>query len=166
MIKNKNFFNKIILFNSSGEIRDSFSRIILNCLLSLYNEESKYLKEEFSKFVLTENSDNFSFITVKVYKSCVMRFFKNNILEEFDSIRSHWSRFNQFLFIMSECFNSMLFELVELSIYENIFDKIVLMIMNNTPGYETNLPTMGTKNIEVSFSILLDILSNIMQSKF
>jgi len=38
--------------------------------------------------------------------------------------------------------------------------------MNNAPGYETGMPTMGTKNIDINISLLLEILSTIIQSKF
>lgn len=167
MIKNKGFFYKMILEHSSKEIRESISRIILNCITALYNEEIKYIKEEFSKFELAEDENKILRIQiVKQYKSCIMRFFKNNIIDEFDSIRIHWPRFTQFLYIINECFNSMLFELVEMSLQYKLFNKTVIMIMNNAPGYETNMPTMGTKTIEVNLSMLLDLLSLITQSTF
>lgn len=166
MIKNKAFFHKMILEHFSSEIRESMSRIALNCILSLYNEEAKYIKEEFNKFILKENESGIIQVsTAKQYKSCVMRFFKNNIIDDFDGIRIHWSRFNQFLYIVNECLNSLLFELFELSINCNLFEKVVLMIMNNAPGYENGFMTMGTKNIEVSMSLLIEILSTMIQSK-
>jgi len=72
MIKNKNFFHKMIIEHFSSEIRESMSRIVLNCILALYNEESKYIKEEFSKFIFRENDNKIIQVgTVKNYKSCV-----------------------------------------------------------------------------------------------
>ncbi len=166
MMKNKAFFHKMILEHFSSEIRESMSRIVLNCILALYNEEAKYIKEEYGKFILKENELGIiKVMSIKEYKSCVMRFFKNNIIEDFDDIRIHWSRFNQFLYIILECFNSLLFELFELSTNYNLFEKFLLMIMNNTPGYETGLMTMGTKNVEVSMNLLIEILSVMIQSK-
>jgi ubiquitin C-terminal hydrolase len=178
MIKNKSFFNKMILENSSSEIRESMKRIILNCILSLYNEESKYLKEEFNKIQIKEidfninkslektSENTYEIIISKEYKSCVMRFFKNNIINEFDNIRIHWSRFNQFLYIINECFNSLLFELFEISVQSNLYQRIIYMIMNNSDNnFKTNFITMGAKNIDVNINLLLDILSCIVQGK-
>jgi len=166
MIQNKNFFHKMILEHSSSEIRESMSRIVFNCILAVYNEESKYIKEEFTKINVREIDNGIiQMTTIKQFKSCVMRFFKNNIIDEFDNIRIHWSRFSQFLFLINECFKSLLFELLELSLNNNLFEKVIFMIMNNAPGYETGMTTMGTKNIEININLLLEILSIMIQSK-
>jgi ubiquitin C-terminal hydrolase len=164
MVIHKDIFIDIILANGSGDVRDGISRIIINCIYGLYNDEMKYLKEKFFYFVLCSRDDGEFLMLKEEYRSSLMRFFKNNILDIFDDIRVHWRRYNQFLQIPLECFNNQFFETVELAVGENMLKRLIYFIMNNSKGFETNYMTMGQKNIEPNVLVVIDILSVLILS--
>jgi ubiquitin C-terminal hydrolase len=164
MVIHKDIFIDIILANGSGDVRDGISRIIINCIYALYNDEMKYLKEKFSYFVLLNREDKECLTQREEYRSSLMRFFKNNLLDIFDDIRVHWRRYNQFLQILLECFNNQFFETVELAMEENMIRRVIYFIMNNIKGFETDYLTMGQKNIEPNVAVVIDILAVLILS--
>lgn len=55
-------------------------------------------------------------------------------------------------------------EIVELSLSNNMIRTIISFIMNNQQPFETKFPKMGTNNTEPNFSVLIDILANLITS--
>jgi ubiquitin C-terminal hydrolase len=164
MVIHKDIFVDFILANGSADVREGVSRLIINCIYGLYNDEMKYLKEKFPYMVLCSKDNKEFFIVKEEHRSSLMRFFKNNILDVFDDIRVHWRRYNQFMQILLECFNNQFFETVELTINENMVQRLIYFIMNNSKRFETGYPTMGQKNIEPNVLLVIDILTTLILS--
>jgi hypothetical protein len=55
-------------------------------------------------------------------------------------------------------------EIVELSLSNNILRTIISFIMNNQQPFETKFPKMGTNNTEPNFTVVIDILANLITS--
>jgi ubiquitin C-terminal hydrolase len=165
LINNKPLFIEFLLVNNYSEVREGVSRIIMNCIHLLSNDEQKYLNETFKVlYELDMGNDNKIFKIKEEYKACMMRFFKNNMLDHFDHLRNFPTKFNQFLQIIVECFRSQQFSLVNLSFKENLYIRAIFLLMNNHKGFETNYPTMGNKNIEPNFSLVIDMITYLILS--
>jgi ubiquitin C-terminal hydrolase len=165
LINNKTLFIEFLLANNFSEVREGVSRIIMSCLQLLSNDEQKYLNETFKVlYEIDMGNDNKIFKIKEEYKACMMRFFKNNILDHFDHLRNFPTKFSQFLHIITDCFRSQQFNLVKLSLNENLYIRAIHFIMNNSKGFETYYPTMGNKNIEPNFFLVIEIIGYIIIS--
>jgi ubiquitin C-terminal hydrolase len=165
MIQNRDLFVEFILARSSSEVRDGVSKIITNCIFNLFSDEEKYLKEKFFIFDIVQIQEREEIIVRSEFRSSVMRFFKNNILDYFDEIRQYWRTYNQFLQILFDCLNTNVYETAELAMEEKLYSRIIYMLMNNQRGFQTVFPTMGSKNINPpGFEFLIVILTSLVIS--